>query len=86
MRAITCARGHRMVPVVEGLYLCECSSYGRLTDLKGAVDEGRAMLERGGGLEHIRQQMLDAEEDARKKRKLGRGDRREAELKGMKHG
>jgi len=38
-KEILCALKHTMVPIVDGLWLCECSSYGRLASRKGAGQE-----------------------------------------------
>lgn len=64
-----CSRGCRMVPIVEGLWLCDHASYGRLVDMKGAVADGRAMLERAGGFEHLRRRLDDEAEEAKARRR-----------------
>ena len=65
MKKVTCVNNHRMVQIVPDLLLCECASYGRLTDMKGAVEDARKLVEASGGLSYLRDRM-EAEEMARK--------------------
>ena len=77
MRKVLCARHHRMVPITAELAICECSAYGR-TYLKGMEDEARRMVERCGGIEKLRDDLLRAEEVARRARADARRDKAEA--------
>lgn len=68
-----CSRGCRMVPIVDGLWLCNHASYGRLVDLKGAVADGRALLERYGGFEVLRKRL---DEQAERQKELRKAERK----------
>jgi len=61
-----------MIEVVEGLFLCECASYGRLASLKGAVEEARRVVDRAGGLARLREDVERAESTAKEKRQRAR--------------
>jgi hypothetical protein len=74
----TCERGHLMVPVVDGLELCECSSRGRLAYRKGAVALAQKLVERAGGLAQLRDQLLQAEQERRQERKEQRAEQAES--------
>jgi hypothetical protein len=58
---VLCALKHRMIPIVEGLMLCECSSYGRLASRKGAVEAARRMVDKAGGIDTMRNKIEIAE-------------------------
>ena len=69
MKAVKCALDHRMIEVVPGLMLCECSSYGPKSNLKGMVAEARALVARHyGGMGQLRDRIEKAEAEAREKR------------------
>lgn len=75
MRKILCARNHRMIQILPELFLCECSAYGALADLKGAVPEARDLVDRQGGIELLRDRIEKQEVKARDDRKLEREER-----------
>ena len=69
MKKVLCERQHRMIEIVLGLMLCECSSYGPLTSRKGAVDEARALVRAQGGIVFMRDRIEAKERLAAEKRK-----------------
>lgn len=77
MRKIFCANKHRMVEIVPGLALCQCSSYGRLSNLKGAVAEARDVVARAGGIEALLRK-VEIEEAMRKDLRAKPAAKREA--------
>lgn len=74
MKKIMCKRGHRMIEIVPGLHLCECSDYGRLSYRKGATEEARRLIARAGGLEKLRD-AIEAEEERKRKTRSKRTTR-----------
>lgn len=75
MRRVHCKRKHRMVQIVDELWLCECSAYGRLVDRRGAVEEARHMVDRRGGIDAIRRLVEAQEEQLRKERQTSNIER-----------
>jgi hypothetical protein len=74
---VFCSLKHRMVPILgPDLLLCECSSYGRLSHMKGAVADARALIEKQGGIEQLRHALEVKEQRAKRTREK---DRREEE-------
>lgn len=69
MKKLLCERNHRMVEIVLGLLLCECSSYGPLTSRLGAVDEARQLVKAQGGIAVLRDRLEAKELAAAKQRK-----------------
>jgi hypothetical protein len=74
-----CPHDKRMVPIVDGLLLSECCSYGWKSNLKGAVEEARRIAARSGGIERIRSIIEEREEKARNARKGAKAERDEAD-------
>jgi hypothetical protein len=72
VKKILCVRDHRMIEVVDGLWLCECASYGRLASLKGAEEEARRIVDRAGGLGKMRDAIELAEAMVKEKRERAR--------------
>ena len=72
MRMQRCRRHHRMIQVVSDLWLCECSAYGRLVDMKGAVQEARGLVDAAGGIEAMRRLIEAQEDNLRKERQRDR--------------
>ncbi len=48
-----CKRGCRFIQITDQLWLCPHAAYGFATNLKGAIEEGRRMMERAGGYAHL---------------------------------
>ena len=71
-RKIMCSNNHRMVPIVPELWLCQCSSYGRLAGLKGCVAEAREIVNQAGGINLILDLIETIEAAARNERKAAR--------------
>ena len=70
MKHVKCSLDHRMIEVVPGLMLCECSSYGPKSNLKGMVAEARALVYRQwGSVAKLRDAIEDAEAKQREARK-----------------
>lgn len=65
---------HEMVEVVRGLVLCECSVTGSLAHLKGIVADARALIDREGGLEAVRNRIAREHRAALKARKEERAE------------
>ena len=63
MKKVLCERQHRMIEIVLGLLLCECSSYGPLVSRKGAVEEARQLVRAQGGIAFLRDR-IEAKERA----------------------
>jgi hypothetical protein len=57
-----------MIPITNKLWLCECSSYGWVSNLKGAVEGARLLADKAGGIGHLRDliDQLEYEEKARR--------------------
>lgn len=68
MKKVVCMRNHRMVEVIPGFALCECSTYGRLSYLKGIEEEARRLVEKCGGIERIRDKIEKTEAERKAKR------------------
>lgn len=66
---VSCAYQHDMVPVVPDLWLCECSSYGKLASRIDLAAEMRALIEKQGGFKVYRARLAREEEARQKKRK-----------------
>lgn len=84
MRKVECANDHRMIEVVPGLLLCECSSYGPLSDMKGAVEEARALVARAGGIEALRDRVEGQERKRKAEAKEASLDRARQFSSGLK--
>jgi len=54
--------------ISDELWLCPHASYGRLSYMKGAVQEARRLLEQQGGYDHVLSNVLAAEEARRMER------------------
>jgi hypothetical protein len=50
-----------MVPIVDGLLLSECCSYGWKANLRGAVEDARKIVAAAGGIEAIRERVEEQE-------------------------
>jgi hypothetical protein len=74
-----CPHEKRMVPIVDGLLLSECCSYGWKSNLKGAVEEARRIAARSGGIARIRSIIEEREEKAKNARKDEKAERDKAE-------
>lgn len=77
MKKILCSHKVRLVQILPELWLSECCEYGSTSDLKGAVAEARALVERIGGIPLLRDRIEREEQDARDQRKLEREGRRD---------
>lgn len=86
MKRLLCTRKHRMIEVTSNLYLCECSSYGAAASLKGAVAEARDLVERAGGIEVLRNQVEEAEQEAKEERKSAALLRQERQRRQIRDG
>lgn len=66
-----CARGCRMVPVLDHLWLCDHAAAGTMTNLKGVIEDARLLLDRAGGYRALRERLDEAarrQKDAREER------------------
>lgn len=86
MRVLHCKNKHRMILIVTDLWLCECSAYGRLADLRGAVDEARGLVKTQGGVAAMRRLVEAQEEQARKERKANTADAWQRQRDAIKEG
>lgn len=68
----TCKYKCRFLQISDELWLCPHAAYGRLSYLKGAIEEGRRMLERAGGYDAVLRRIQDAEEGQRVARRMAR--------------
>jgi hypothetical protein len=57
-----------MIEVVPDLWLSECCAYGRVSNLKGAVEAGRVLVEKAGGFREMRHRVDEAEAKQKEKR------------------
>jgi hypothetical protein len=64
----TCSKGCRMVLITPNLWLCPHASYGSMVSLRGAVEEGRRLMQQAGGYQKIRDQ-LDKQDQERAQEK-----------------
>ena len=69
----SCKYGCRFLQVTDELWLCPHAAYGQASYLRGAVEEGRQLLERAGGYEAVLERIVAAED----KKKEERRERRE---------
>lgn len=67
-----CIAGCRMVPILPDLWLCDHASYGRMSHLKGCVDEARRLMARWGGYAMMRAEQDRVDEEAKAERKAKR--------------
>lgn len=73
MAIIKCTLDHRMIEVVPGLLLCECSSYGPKANLRGMVADARALVaKRYGSVTKLREKIEDAERKQADERQMAR--------------
>lgn len=63
---------HEMIEVVGGLRVCECSAYGTLQHLKGAVEEARRLIMADGGYDAVRERIHREAKQKRDERKKQR--------------
>lgn len=49
----TCRHKCRFLQISDELWLCPHASYGRLSYMKGAVEDARALMERHGGYDGL---------------------------------
>ncbi len=84
MKKILCAQHHRIVPVVDELWICECASYGRKAYLKGAVEEARRMVDAVGGIARLRDQLEKTETEQRQASKERKSQGAEALRKAIR--
>jgi len=72
-KSVECAYGHRLLPVIDGLFLCECSSTGPLSSRMGIADACRQMIDKQyGSFAQYRRQMEKQTEDRKAERSLNR--------------
>lgn len=69
---LRCPKHHIMLKVASSLWLCQCEYVtGRMTNLKGAVDEARRLAALSGGVLAIQEaRRAKNREAARKRREL----------------
>lgn len=71
------ANKHEMIKVASALWLCQCSATGDSKNLKGIVDEARAMVMSNGGFDAVIQREKEARKARRKVLLEERNNRRE---------
>ena len=64
-----CRYGCRFLDITPGLSLCPHTAYGWASNLKGAVEEARAMLEKQGGFDAVLAGVAAQEEEKKAKRR-----------------
>jgi hypothetical protein len=70
VRKQLCKKKHRMIMVVDDLWMCECSVYGRLASRKGIEEEARKLVNAAGGIDALRDKILREEQAVAGKRKV----------------
>ena len=60
-----CKHGCTFIEVTPALFLCPHADYGSATNLKGAVEEARRLLDRAGGYDVVLARIEDAKEEQR---------------------
>jgi len=63
-----CRHKCRFLQISDTLWLCPHASYGASSYMKGAVEEGRRLLERAGGYDYVLGK-LEADEAEKRKAK-----------------
>jgi len=68
-KSVECAYGHRLLPVIDGLFLCECSSTGPLSSRLGIADACRELIDKQyGSFAQYRRRMEQQAEDKKTKK------------------
>jgi hypothetical protein len=80
----TCKHGCRFLQVTDELWLCPHAAYGQASYLRGAVKEGRQLLERAGGYEAVLGHIV-ATEDRKKEEKREQRKRKNERLVASVH-
>jgi hypothetical protein len=62
-----CRHKCTFIQITDGLYLCPHASYGQASYYRGAVEEGRRLLERAGGYDVVLKKLAEEEEAGREK-------------------
>lgn len=63
-----CKHGCRFLQISDELWLCPHASYGRLSYMKGAVEDARRLLEHQGGYAVVLTRVEAAEAERKKER------------------
>jgi hypothetical protein len=61
----SCRHKCRFLQISDELWLCPHAAFGRLSYLKGAIEEGRRLLDRQGGYEAVLARIVAAEDQLR---------------------
>jgi len=59
-----CKHKCRFLQITDELWLCPHAAYGAATDLAGAVEEGRLLLDQAGGYDAVLARIQQREEEA----------------------
>lgn len=64
-----CRHGCKFLQVSDGLWLCPHAAYGRASYLKGAIEEGRRLMERAGGYDALLARITERDDEKRAERR-----------------
>jgi hypothetical protein len=80
-----CRHKCRFIQITNELWLCPHAAWGASTDLKGAIEEGRKLLERAGGYDLVLRRVVAAEEAKRKAREEERERKHQRQRESLKY-
>lgn len=80
-----CRHKCRFVQVTDELWLCPHAAYGRLSYMKGAIEEGRRLLDRAGGYDAVLAKIVAAEDEQRVQRQLDRLERQKTAQNNLRY-
>ena len=72
-----CKHGCRFLEITPGLFLCPHASWGFTSNLRGAEEEARRLLERAGGYETLLAKIVEQEDKRKEEKREEREEKRE---------